>query len=116
MTQIRRSKREHCPQCDSVAMLNYVHVSPGEDAEVFAECSECGAFVARYTLRSYTCDDPYRSYLRHMRTRGHDSGALARKSAEQFASKLWDDYAEVKQLVAEDEEARHLEDLLGETP
>ena len=115
MTQIRHSKRQHCPECDAVAMQNFVRVIPGEDAEVFVECAECEAFVARYTLRSYTCDDPYRSYLRQMRTRGHDSGALAHKTSEEFSTRLWDDYAAVKQQVGEDEENRDVEDLLGES-
>jgi RNase P subunit RPR2 len=114
MTQIRRSKREHCPACDSVAMHNYVHVNPGEDVSVFVECADCGTFVARYTLRAYTCDDPYRSYLRLMRTRGHESGALAHKAGEEFSAKLWADYAEVKRLVQEREEIRDVEDLLGD--
>jgi hypothetical protein len=112
MTQVRRSKREHCPQCDAVAVHNYVHVSPGSDASIFVECAECGAFVARYTLRAYTCDDPYRSYLRLMRAREHDSGALALKTSEEFTKRLWEDYRLVKELVSRDEETRDVEDLL----
>ncbi len=115
MTQIRRSKREHCPKCDSVSMQNYVHVTPGEDASVFVECADCGTFVARYTLRAYTCDDPYRSFLRLMRSRSHESGALAHKTSGEFTAKLWTDYEEVKQRVRENEETRDVEDLLEET-
>ncbi|MBD3237696.1 MAG: hypothetical protein GF330_13415 [Candidatus Eisenbacteria bacterium] len=114
MTQIERSKREHCPQCDSIQMYNYVHVVPGRDAEVFIECLECGAFVARYTLRAYTSEDPYRSYLRLMRQRHMSSGAATRKAVEQFRTELWNDYRRVKEMVQAAEESRSVEDLLEE--
>lgn len=112
MTQISRSKREHCPQCDSTQMHNYVHVVPGRDAEVYAECIDCGAFVARYTLRAYTSEDPYRSYLRLMRQRRMASGAATRKAVELFTSELWDGYRRVKEMVQADDELRSIEELL----
>jgi hypothetical protein len=114
MTQVQRSKREHCPQCDSTAMHNYVHVVPGRDAEVFVECIDCGTFVARYTLRAYTSEDPYRSYLRLMRQRDMSSGAATRDAVEQFTTELWEDYQQVKKMVQADEEPRSIEELLDE--
>ena len=114
MTQVQRSRREHCPQCDATAMQNFVHVVPGRDAEVFVECDACGAFVARYTLRAYTSEDPYRSYLRLMRQRRMSSGAATRKASEQFAAEMWADYRRVKEMVAGAEEPRSVDDLLDE--
>ena len=115
MSQIQRSKREHCPECDATRLSNYVLVRPGEDTAVFVECAECGAFVARYTLRAYTCEDPYRSYLRQMRSRNMSSGAATHEKAETFAGELWAGYRDVKKLTGEQEEARSVEDLLEET-
>jgi hypothetical protein len=109
-----RSKREHCPKCDSVQMHNYVLVRPGEDVDIFVECGECGTFVCRYTLKSYTCDDPYRSYLRQMRDRTTDSGSDALKKEEEFSTRLWENYRAVKDLVAESEETADIEDLLND--
>jgi len=109
-----KSKREHCPKCDSVQMHNYVLLRPCEDLDVFVECASCGAFVSRYTLKAYTCDDPYRSYLRQMRSRTLDSGADALKKEESFSTRLWEDYKTVKELTAEKEEAADIEDLLND--
>jgi len=112
MTQLERSKLERCPKCDSARLKNYVHIRAGEDAEVFVECADCASFVARYTLRAYTSEDPYRSYLRLMRTKDLASGVRTRSRGEGFAERLWDDFAKVKEEVAEHEEARSVEDLL----
>ncbi len=80
---------------------------------VFVECADCGAFVARYTLKEYTCDDPYRSYLRMMRGRDMASGADARKKGESFADELWSGYREAKETSLAKEETIDVEDLLG---
>jgi hypothetical protein len=114
MSLAGRSKREHCPKCDSVEAHNYVLVRPGEDVDVFVECASCGAFVCRYTLKAYTCDDPYRSYLRQMRNRTMDSGSDALQKEKVFASNLWEDYEAVKALTAGNEETVDVEDLLND--
>ncbi len=87
-----RSKRERCPDCDSRAMNNLVYMRPGQCVHVFVECAECGAFVARYALREYTCDDPFRSFLRRMRRRQSSSGGEVSKDAAGHADQLRADY------------------------
>ncbi|MBN1423011.1 hypothetical protein JXA88_00505 [Candidatus Fermentibacteria bacterium] len=109
------SKREHCMKCESVAMLNYVMVKPGCDTEVFVECATCGAFVARYTLTTYTSEDPYRSYLRLMRKKRSDSGAATRQAGQKFVTEVWEGYRQAKDLVADSEEVDHLEEILDRT-
>ncbi len=72
-----KTKREHCKSCKSKNMQNYVMMEPGEDLTVFVECADCKEFVARYTLKFYTCEDPYRSFLRRMRNQRMSSGPAA---------------------------------------
>ena len=112
MTLVEVSKREHCPACDATQMSNFVHVRPGNDVEVYVECAACKTFVARYTLRAYTCEDPYRSYLRFMRRRRMSSGAAAHKKADEYVKELWDGYARAKELAQAWEEERSVEELL----
>lgn len=108
-----RSKREHCPDCDGVEMLNHVLVRPGRDVAVFVACADCGRFVARYTLKSYTCDDPYRSFLRLMRQQRMASGSLAASKAAGFASELEAEFELAKKICAEREEIRDVEEILA---
>ncbi len=107
-----RSKREHCPSCDGVEMHNHVLVRPGKDVAVFVACADCGEFVARYSLKSYTCDDPYRSFLRLMRQQRMASGSLAASKASGFADELKEEFDLARRLSAEREETRDVEDLL----
>ncbi len=109
-----RSKRERCPVCDGTAMHNLVLMRPGKDVAIFAECARCSAFVARYTLRDYTCEDPYRSFLRQMRQRRMASGSLARDTAERFQTELREDYAQARAIADAAAEDRDLEDLLND--
>ncbi len=108
-----QSKRECCPKCQSYQMQNRVLVRAGEDSAVFVECAACGEFVARYTLKYYTCEDPYRSFLRRMRHQRMSSGVRAHKDGQEFAEKLWKDWEEAKRL-SQAGDAQHMEDLLEE--
>ena len=114
MTQISRSKRELCPECDSASLHNFVLVQPGEDAAVFVDCADCGAFVARYTLRAYTCEDPYRSHLRLMRSRDMSSGAATKEKGERFAAELWEGYQKAKKITDAMDKSHSVEDLLNQ--
>ena len=114
MTQIKKSKRELCPGCDSANLNNYILVQPGEDAAVFVECAECSTFVARYTLRAYTCEDPYRSHLRLMRSRDMSSGAATKEKGERFAAELWEGYRKAKEITDPKEISHSVEDLLDQ--
>jgi formate dehydrogenase maturation protein FdhE len=109
-----RTKRERCPACDATSMNNLVHMRPGRSVDVFVECATCGTFVARYTLEAYTCDDPFRSFLRRMRRRRQTSGGAVAKDAAGFKDELREEYETAKRLVAEKEETRFVEDLLDD--
>jgi len=104
---------EHCPKCDSVNMKNYVHVETGKDTEVFVECADCGAFVARYGLKHYTSDDAYASYIRLMHTRRMDSGAAATRAIDKFKEELLHNYRKVKEEVANSEDPRSIDEIIS---
>ncbi|MCP4545980.1 MAG: hypothetical protein GY835_05880 [bacterium] len=114
MTLQLKSKREHCKNCNSTKMQNFILMEPGEDLRVFVECSECQEFVARYTLKFYTCEDPYRSFLRRMRHQRMSSGPAAAKASKAFSETLWEKFGKAKELAAAHEENRELEDILDE--
>ena len=107
-----KSKRERCAQCDSAEMTNLVIVEPGEDMQVFVECAACNAFVARYTIKFYTCEDPYRSFLRQMRHRRMASGPALAKASANFSEELWSTYEKAKEMITSGEETSDLEDIL----
>ena len=115
MPLAKTSKREHCPACPSTRMENLVYVRPGRDVEVFVECAECGAFVARYTLKMYTGDHPYRSFLRLMRARRMSSGAATQKASQQFIQELEEGLAAARSVAAEGPPPPNLEDVLDQT-
>jgi len=107
-----KSKREHCPDCDGVAVQNHVLMRPGRDVAVFVECASCGAFVARYTLKAYTGNDPYLSFLRLMRQRRMASGSQARATAESYQEELREEFRLAKEIATAREETRDLDELL----
>ncbi len=106
------SKREHCPKCSSVKMINYIKILPGEDIEVFLECDECKEFVARYTLKMYTSYDLYASYLRLMHERRMTTGSSTKKALEEFKNKVTEDFKAVKEDAKKREDKRRIEELL----
>ncbi len=108
------SRLEHCPSCNGTNMKNYVHIEPGSDVEVFVECADCNTFVARYTLKMYTGDDPYESYLRLMHKRRMSSGASTRNAISVFTDELMEGYRRVKEEVAKNEDPRSIEEILSE--
>ncbi|MDP6418911.1 MAG: hypothetical protein QF492_05590 [Candidatus Krumholzibacteria bacterium] len=109
-----KSKLESCPVCESAKLNNRVLVKPGEDPQIFVECASCEAFVARYLLKSYTCEDPYRSFLRQMRQQRMSSGALTRERQREFEDRLAEDLALARELSSSPEE-KDLEDLFEES-
>ena len=94
------SKLEHCPDCGKTEMKNFVHVTPGKDVEVFVECASCGGFVARYTLKIYTSDKPYESYLRLLHRRPMASGSATKNALSLFKERLMKNYRKVKETVS----------------
>jgi hypothetical protein len=109
------SKLEHCPKCDSTTMKNYVHIEPGKDTQVFVECAECSAFVARYTLKLYTCDKPYDSFLRLMHKKRMGSGGATQKELKAFEEDLFVGFEKVKIEVETAEDPRSIEEILSQT-
>ena len=107
-----RSKREQCPACDHRSMQNHVVMRPGKDVEVYVECASCGAFVARYTLKMYTGDDPYVSYLRLMRQHRMSSGAATHSGFEGFRDELLSGYERARAASVADEETLDLDTIL----
>ncbi len=107
------SRLEHCPNCDGVELKNYMRIMPGEDVEVFVECAACGSFVARYTLKMYTSEKPYESYLRLMLQRPMVTGSQTQQAQSEFAETLMAHYKAVKQGVEEQEDGRAIEEILA---
>ena len=107
------SRLEHCPSCESVNMKNYVHIETGKDTEVFVECADCGAFVARYGLKHYTSDDAYASYIRLMHTRRMASGTATSKAIDHFREELLKNYRKVKEEVSTREDPRSIDEIIS---
>ncbi|MBN2055040.1 hypothetical protein JW905_08960 [bacterium] len=114
MPEAIKSKREHCPKCGAVIMHNYVLVQPGEEVEVFVECITCGAFVARYTLKDYTGEDPYRSFQRQARKQHQAVDAGNKDDKQKYINKVWENYKKAKSITAVHEDHHDLEDILLE--
>ncbi len=107
-----RSQREQCPKCQKRAMQNHVLMQPGRDVEVYIECDSCGAFVARYTLKMYTGDDPYASYLRLMRQHRMISGTATHTGFEGFRDELLAGFERARAAAMANEETVDLDDML----
>ena len=106
------SKLEHCPNCGKTEMKNFVHVTPGNDMEIFIECASCGTFTARYIIKIYTSDKPYESYLRLFHQRPMDSGPATKNAISLFKERLMKNYREVKEAVSKQEDPRTIEEIL----
>ncbi len=109
-----RSKREQCPKCRKRAMQNNVVMQPGRDVEIYVECAACGAFVARYTLKMYTGDDPYASYLRLMRKHRMSSGSATHTGFESFRDELQSGLERARAAAMADEETLDLDEILAD--
>jgi hypothetical protein len=107
-----RSKREQCPKCLKRSMQNHVLMQPGRDVEIYVECVSCGAFVARYTLKMYTGDDPYASYLRLMRQHRMSSGSATHLGFEGFREELVRGYERARAASVANEETLDLDKIL----
>ncbi|MBN2184744.1 MAG: hypothetical protein JW746_05405 [Candidatus Krumholzibacteriota bacterium] len=111
----RESARiEHCPSCNSVLTKNNIYFCRGETPRVYVECAECGIFVARYALISYTSDKSYESLLRKMRFTRANSGKRTMKMIEGFETSVKKEFEHVLELVKTDEDKRHVEDIIAE--
>ncbi|MBN2070047.1 MAG: hypothetical protein JW814_01215 [Candidatus Krumholzibacteriota bacterium] len=111
---IERARVEHCPSCGSTLTKNNMFFSKGKRVRVYIECGECGEFVARYTLLSYTSDKSYESLLRKMRFTRTSSGKSTMKMVEGFEEDVKKEFEHVIALVRTNEDKRHIEDIILE--
>ena len=111
---IESARVEHCPACNSVLTKNNIYFCKGKKPRVYIECGECGTFVARYTLLSYTSDKSYESLLRKMRFTRANSGKRTLKMVEGFEDDVKKEFEHVLKLVKTDEDKRHVEDIIAE--
>ncbi len=105
---------EHCPACDSVLTKNHVYLCKGEKPRVYIECAECGKFVARYTLLSYTSDKSYESLLQKMRFTRANSGKRTLRMVEGFEDEVKKEFEHVLEIVKTNEDERYVEDIIAE--
>ncbi len=104
---------EHCPRCNSTSTKNNMYFSKGKKIRVYIECAECGEFVARYTLTGYTSDKTYESLLQKLRFTRINSGKRTMKMIEGFEDNIRKEYEYVLELVRNDEDSRHIEEILA---
>ena len=111
---IESARVEHCPACHSVLTKNNIYFCKGKKPRVYIECAECGKFVARYKLLSYTSDKSYESLLRKMRFTRANSGKRTMKMVEGFETSVKKEFEHVMCLVKTHEDKRHIEDIIAE--
>ena len=86
-------KVETCPKCGCKNTENLLRVEKGSPIKVYVKCSECGTFVACYTLERYTSDKTYESLLRLMRKRGHSVHSRFRaKEIDGFSAEIQEQF------------------------
>lgn len=105
------AKRETCPKCKSTSLINNVLVKTGDNIKVYVECANCHAFVARYTLLTYTSDKPHEVLLRRLRCLEYASGKKALRELEEYNKFIEQEFAHAKSLVVAGE-TRTIEDLI----
>jgi hypothetical protein len=105
---------EHCEKCGSTATKNNIYFLKGEYVKVYVECADCGAFVARYTLRGYTSNKTYESLLRNLRSSRFNSGKRTMKAVELFGKDVEEQYQHVRDIIREDEDQRRMEEIIEE--
>jgi hypothetical protein len=108
------ARLEHCPGCGSVDMRNHMYFCKGQPVRVYVQCSGCGEFVARYTLRAYTSNKTYESLLRRMRFAKLTSGKRTLRIVEGFGEDVAAEFQHVKDLVKTSEDQRKVEDIIAE--
>ena len=108
------ARLEHCPGCGSVEMKNNMYFCKGQPLRVYVQCSSCGEFVARYTLRAYTSDKTYESLLERMRYAKLTSGKRTLRLVEGFGEDVEAEFEHVVDLVKTREDQRRIEDIIAE--
>jgi len=112
--QRETARLDHCMNCGSTSVRNYVYFQQGGRVRVYLECTECGSYVARYTLFGYTSDEPYDELLQIMRSAGFTSGRRAQKMVEAFDEDVQQEFEHVRDLVRREEDQRRMEKIIEE--
>ena len=105
---------EHCPACGSVDVRNNLYFCKGQPVKVYVQCSGCGEFVARYTLRAYTSDKTYESLLQRMRFSKLASGKRTLQIVEGFGEDIATEFQHVLGLVKTEEDQRSIEEIIAQ--
>jgi hypothetical protein len=106
------ARLEHCPACGSTEVKNNLYFCKGQPLRVYVQCSRCGEFVARYTLRGYTSDKTYESLLERLRFTRLTSGKRTLHIVEGFGSNIAREYQHVLDLVHTQEDQRRIEEII----
>jgi len=109
-----RARVEHCPTCGSVDVKNNLYFCKGQPVRVYVQCSDCGEFVARYALRTYTSNKTYESLLERMRFSKLTSGKRTLRIVEGFGEDIAAEFEHVLELVRTGEDQRRVEDIIAE--
>jgi hypothetical protein len=105
---------EHCEECGSTATKNNIYFLKGEYIRVYVECADCGAFVARYTLRGYTSNKTYESLLRKLRSSRFNSGKQTMRAVELFGRDVAEEFSHVRGLIKHHQDERRMEEIIEE--
>ena len=104
-------KRERCPKCGSVEMVNYMFVDNSR-IRVYVKCAKCEGFVARYTIERYTSDKTYESMLRYLGKQRFESGRRVKNIIEGYSKEIEQEFNRVIQLTKENEEEERMEKII----
>ncbi|HHE04481.1 MAG TPA: hypothetical protein ENL19_00290 [candidate division WOR-3 bacterium] len=106
-------KREKCPVCGCTKLINNVLITEKGEVKVYVECSNCGSFVSRYTLKRYTSNKPYESLLNYYSKRQYDSGRVVLKNLEAFSKEIETEFKKVKETIKSREETKKIEEIIA---
>jgi len=106
-------KREKCPICGCTKLINNVLITEKEEVKVYVECSNCGSFVSRYTLKRYTSNKPYESLLNYYSKRQQDSGRVILKNLEAFSKEIETEFKKVRETIKSREETKKIEEIIA---
>lgn len=108
------AKRERCPKCDSINLINNMLVEEGQPIKVYVQCCECGAFVARYTLEYYTSNEKYESLLNYCIKSHADSGRRMSRKIRTYSEEIEEEFKRCKELIKKGEDDRRVEEIIEE--
>ncbi|MCD6579454.1 hypothetical protein J7L48_08250 [bacterium] len=110
---MEKIKRENCCLCGSTELENIFQVKTGEPVKVFVRCSKCGAFVARYTLKCYTTNKTYESYIENLKGES-ESGHKTLNEIEFLSQDIQKEFKRLTGLIKTSEEKKKIEDIIIE--